>query len=87
MSKKIEKIAKGSYYETKGKALVIVTNGRLKDEGELSQSLPPSRDRRLPQEGVRVAVHPLVKLYLNRSVLCFSREAHLTYTEVVDVIE
>ena len=38
MTKKIEKVAKGNYYETKDKALIVVTNGRLKDEGELGQS-------------------------------------------------
>src|SRR5688572_6341355 len=35
---KIEKVAKGSYYETKTHTLVLVTNGRLKDEGDLGQS-------------------------------------------------
>ena len=38
MTQKIEKVAKGSYYETKDHALVLVTNGRLKDEGELGHS-------------------------------------------------
>jgi hypothetical protein len=38
MTKKIEKVAKGNYYETKDKVLIVVTNGRLKDEGELGQS-------------------------------------------------
>ena len=38
MTKKIEKVAKGNYYETKDHALLVVTNGRLKDEGELGQS-------------------------------------------------
>ena len=38
MTKTIEKVAKGHYYETKDKALLVVTNGRLKDEGELGQS-------------------------------------------------
>lgn len=38
MTKKIEKVAKGNYYETKDKALLLVTNGRLQDEGELGQS-------------------------------------------------
>ena len=38
MTKKIEKVAKGNYYETKDHALILVTNGRLKDEGELGQS-------------------------------------------------
>ncbi len=36
--KKIEKVAKGNYYETKDKSLIVVTNGRLKDDGELGQS-------------------------------------------------
>ncbi len=38
MTKKIEKVAKGNYYETKDHALLVVTNGRLKDEGDLGQS-------------------------------------------------
>lgn len=38
MTKKIEKVAKGNYYETKDKVLLLVTNGRLQDEGELGQS-------------------------------------------------
>ena len=38
MTKKIEKVAKGNYYETKDHSLLVVTNGRLKDEGELGQS-------------------------------------------------
>lgn len=35
---KIEKVAKGQHYETKDHNLVVVTNGRLKDEGELGNS-------------------------------------------------
>ncbi len=35
---KIEKVAKGQHYEMKDHNLVVVTNGRLKDEGELGAS-------------------------------------------------
>jgi hypothetical protein len=38
MTQKVEKVAKGSHYETKTHTLVLVTNGRLKDEGELGHS-------------------------------------------------
>ena len=35
---KVEKVAQGQYYETKDTQLVLVTNGRLKDDGELGRS-------------------------------------------------
>ncbi len=67
MTKKIEKVAKGNYYETKDHALLVVTNGRLKNEGDLGQSFEGKTVTYDPKKGL-VEAKKADRFYLDELV-------------------